>query len=699
MTIRATIINISIASAILLFLVAIGFISFSNYQGDKLERLITHDLAFSRAIDQTYSIGLRAGIALRTAVINPQDKIATSTFEEARKAFTEKINESRKINSGQAGLLMGEAAELWAESEPLKTQIMQLVQEGKRDQAMLAIDEDSGIFREIKSILDDAREVQNKELAHAIKANRDIIFKGRLAVAGFLLTGIFGMIWTVMIMFRRILRPLDTLVSAVTMVGTGDLSHTIQFETKDELGKLADEFNSMVAKLGNMVVKLRFTSGELQSASTQIAETARQVVQSYEIQVTSVDDTSSAVTEITASIQNVAKSVDILSDSAIKSSSSTAEMAANIEEVSHNMEGLDKSVAEVSCSVIEMAAAINQINGNVQQLSEISLSTASSIAEMDSSIKEVKLSALDTVSISGNLLIDAESGKKTVEATIAGIHEIRQASGLTIEAITSLESNVADIGKILLVIDDVAEQTNLLALNASIIAAQAGPHGKGFAVVANEIKELADRTKLSTNEIANVIKAVQSETHRAASTIGVAESSIANGERLSKESEGALQKIVVGIKLSTERMNHIAKATSEQAQVSQMIHEAMDQVSQMVKHIARATSEQGKGSEIIMASVENMKILTGDVNNATKEQADTSNFIAKVIEQTSTMIGQIKQATGEQNLSSNQIVRSMATIQATAGSNATATKALDGVISKLSLQVQVLQEEMANFRL
>ncbi len=75
------------------------------------------------------------------------------------------------------------------------------------------------------------------------------------------------------------------------------------------------------------------------------------------------------------------------------------------------------------------------------------------------------------------------------------------------------------IGQILSVIDDVAEQTNLLALNAAIIAAQAGEHGKGFAVVADEIKDLAERSGVSTKEIASLIKTIQSESRNAIAAV------------------------------------------------------------------------------------------------------------------------------------------------------------------------------------
>jgi methyl-accepting chemotaxis protein len=179
----------------------------------------------------------------------------------------------------------------------------------------------------------------------------------------------------------------------------------------------------------------------------------------------------------------------------------------------------------------------------------------------------------------------------------------------------------------------------------------------------------------------------------------MAEKSILNGERLSQESEGALEEIVVGIRFSAERMNHIAIATSEQSKGSQMIREAMEHVSEMVSQIARATGEQGKGSELIMESAEKMKSLTREVHLATREQAEVSNFIARTAEQNTNLIRLIKEATIEQSQNSNQIVQSMCSIQDSAQSNADSAKGLDEVIFKLSQQISLLNQEMAGFRL
>jgi len=74
------------------------------------------------------------------------------------------------------------------------------------------------------------------------------------------------------------------------------------------------------------------------------------------------------------------------------------------------------------------------------------------------------------------------------------------------DEISSLQTEIAQVGKVAEQIDAIAKQTNLLALNATIEAARAGDAGKGFAVVAGEVKNLSAQTARATAEVGEVLE-------------------------------------------------------------------------------------------------------------------------------------------------------------------------------------------------
>lgn len=497
---------------------------------------------------------------------------------------------------------------------------------------------------------------------------------------------------------RNILRRVENIAKALNQGAQGDLAVTVPVDSADELGRLSGDFNRMGEKLSEMVNSVKSSTKELTAVSEDVYAVSRKVIDAAELQAGAVNQTSAAVMEISASAKEVAQGVEGLSISASESSASVLEMAASVEEVAINAESLAMSVDEVSSSIMEMAASIRQIGEGVQTLQNASDTMASSVAQMDSSISQVEESANHTAAISNGVLRDAEEGNASVEATIAGIHEIRRSSLITAEVINTLSTKAEDIGDILSVIDEVTEQTSLLALNAAIIAAQAGEHGKGFAVVADEIKELAERTQSSTREIAQVVSGVQEETRRAVEAINAAEKSINDGVTLSKKSGEALGKIVSGTKRASGQVNEIAGATVEQAKGSRMIREAMEQVSEMIGQMANATKEQGKGSELIMTAAERMKDLTTQVNSSTSEQSKVGKLIARSTEDITDTIRQIKRACDEQALSSDLIVRAVENIQGPTGVNLESAKVLDDAVGRLSRLIKVLQQEMAGFK-
>ncbi|ABQ27440.1 methyl-accepting chemotaxis protein [Geotalea uraniireducens] len=618
------------------------------------------------------------------SVIEKRTQAALASWEEVEKIADELLARKEALLKGLKAGVVDQAAMAALADEKLHR---------------LTEDDINPAIEKAKADADDLLVEVGIQMTKADKQVREIQSSAGIAfvvviIAAVLLGLLLGLKTT-----KNIVNRINRMARALDNGAEGDLTAKLEIDSGDELGKLGSDFNVMVEKLSGMVGNVNKSAAELTHLSGTITESSQKVVNTAKLQAESVNNTSAAVSQINASVKGVSQGVDSLSLSASESSSSILEMAASVEEVAQNVETLSHSVDEVSSSILQMAASIKQVGNGVVSLLDASTTTASSVMEMDSSIKQVEKNAMETAAISDAVRKDAETGKEAVEATIAGINEIKRSSRITYEVIDTLSGRANDIGTILSVIDEVAEQTNLLALNAAIIAAQAGEHGKGFAVVADEIKELAERTSSSTREIAMVIKAVQDETHRAVNAIDQAEKSIADGELLSQKSGEALNKIVSGVKKATEQVEEIARATVEQARGSQMIRDAMEQVSEMVGQIAKATREQGQGSELIMTAVEKMKTLTTQVRSSTREQSNVGNFIAQSTENITDMIQQIKRACDEQNRGSEQIVVAVEDIQQSTHINLEATGAMDEAVSGLFRQIEILRNEMGMFKI
>ncbi|MHB8057599.1 MAG: methyl-accepting chemotaxis protein [Desulfuromonadaceae bacterium] len=485
---------------------------------------------------------------------------------------------------------------------------------------------------------------------------------------------------------------------ANTLAG-GRLDTRLEVLGGGEVADLAQAMNSMAENFHSNFSRIAAAAEVLTSVDNNLENAARQSVKSVQMQEKSVQETSRAVAQINDSVLEVSEGIDRLSESATETSASSLEMAATIEELAMSAEKLEEAVEEVSSSITEIASSIKEIGTSIVNLLDASTTTASSIAEMDATIKQVEKNAMDSAAISETVRSDAEIGKNAVLEAITGMQAIKASSKITSEVVETLSLRVNDIGTILSVIDEVAEQTNLLALNAAIIAAQAGEHGKGFAVVADEIRELAERTSSSTREIAAVIKGVQEETRRAVDAITQAEESIDAGEKLSQRSGTALEKIVAGVERAGIQVSEIAKATVEQARGSQSIREAMESVEDMVGHIANSSREHSRGTDMITAAAGRMKELTIHLRTSTREQSRAGNLIAKSTEDVTAMVVQIREACRSQVNGSALISKSVNNIEGATAANSHAAKIMNSAVTALTHQINLLEKEMAGFKI
>lgn len=495
-------------------------------------------------------------------------------------------------------------------------------------------------------------------------------------------------------------RPLREMAGNLREIadGGGDLSRELPVRTRDEIGELATSFNRFLVRQREMIGRLHAVIGELGQAAERIRSSSHEVMEGAVAQSQILEVSSRTIEGIDEAVGGIADSTGSLVGSVEDISSATLELGATIEELATQMEKLLGTAEEISGAIRQMSVSSQEITENVAVLSATAEVTVASMLQMDASIKEIEGNAALTSQLANAAATDAQRGKEAVEETLCGIVAIRETVDRAGEAIMELGRQSSAIGKILTVIDDVADQTSLLALNAAIIAAQAGEHGRGFAVVADEIRELAERTAVSTREIGAIIGNLQEGTQEAVLAMQEGSERVHREVERSRAAGEALEQIRASTLKAMDQVNGIVRATQEQAHGSRQVTDLINQVAAMLEQIAKAVAEQSQGARQLAAGAEIMRDIAAHGRQGTGEQAKGSRQINENMLKMQQMIGRIDAATRELTQRSRQMVEGVGSVHQVAENNASRTAELDQVVETLARLTESLQKEVGAFK-
>ncbi|PQP80424.1 hypothetical protein C0Q44_26925 [Paenibacillus sp. PCH8] len=297
--------------------------------------------------------------------------------------------------------------------------------------------------------------------------------------------------------------------------------------------------------------------------------------------------------------------ISVISEHALSVGSTSQQLTAGAEETG-------KAAELIALTGLEVA---DKAGKQVNELQE----SSRSMNEISAGIGRIAQAAADVSDSSRTVAERTTVGSDKIQAAMRMVDNATSSVQTSMTALENFRQRSEEIGHITGMITEVSRQTNLLALNASIEASRAGEHGRGFGVVASEIRNLAEQSRASAAQIAELIHNVQQEVISLVENMEKGNSEVIHIAEVMNESGDLFISISSQISDVNVQIEHVSAIAQQMSAGSQQVDATLMQLKNIGHETADHATRMASASEEQLASMEEITAASASLANLTQE--------------------------------------------------------------------------------